>query len=677
MDCLVDVAVPFRVSASFHYLAPSEVVESLSLGSIIQVPFKNRLTHAFVLGFPSETSIERKRLKAIESVLVTEPLFDESMLKFLKWVSDYYCHPLGEVISAAIPKQYLKISTAKRKKPVALDDPEASRGLLSDSAAFRPTLNEEQAFAVARMLDPEDKRPVLLHGVTGSGKTEVYMTVLEKVLQAGKGAIVLVPEIALTPQLLGRFSARFSDQVAVLHSDLTPKERYIQWERLRLGLSRVVVGARSAIFAPVKNLGLIVVDEEHEGSFKQEDSFHYHGRDVAVVRGSMQGAKVVLGTATPSLESYANAESGKYLYVTLKNRVENRPMPKTTFIDLRDKTQWVAPKIPYLTHALVDRVAETLRSGNQAMLFLNRLGYAHFLFCSDCGHTWRCRQCDVTLTYYQSPPLLKCHYCGITRTPPSTCEACHGVNLETMGAGTEQVEKEIKKLLPKARIARMDRSVVKTRHDLESLLKSIAAREVDIVIGTQMIAKGHDFPGVALVGILTADASLNLPDFRANERTFQAITQVSGRAGRAGVAGEVVLQTINPDHPVLQAAATNRPMDFYRLELGARREHQFPPFHRMAMVRLQHRRQPMVEAFAEALAGFTRDRIGRAKWRVSIIGPAEAPLSKLKNLYRFQMLVKAEAVKELQQCLRLMQDQVAACKTPVRVDFDVDPISAL
>ena len=328
---------------------------------------------------------------------------------------------------------------------------------------------------------------------------------------------------------------------------------------------------------------------------------------------------------------------------------------------------------------MVEKMRRTLKAGQQTMLFLNRLGFAHFLFCHDCGrHTWRkCRACDVALTYYRHPPQLKCHYCGAVRTPPQTCEECQGTSLEAMGVGTEQVENQLRTVFPEARIARMDRSVVKTRADLESLLTQISRQDVDIVIGTQMIAKGHDFPGIALVGILVADASLNLPDFRAHERTFQIITQVSGRAGRAKAAGEVVIQTLNPEHPVLRAAAEHRSADFYRLELSAREEFGFPPFTRMAMLRFQHRNVKRVEEMADEISSVLSREIQRQGRKASLIGPSEAPLSKLKNLYRWQSLLKCESVKDLQELLKGALDYAAKRRSSVQLHVDVDPINSL
>ncbi len=663
----VDVAVPFPLPRSLHYAIEPEVAGQLSPGSVIEVKLKNRPTYAFVLGFPENAEIERDKLKPIEAVLVAEPLFDEVMLRFLRWVSDYYCHPLGEVLAAAVPQQCWKprASTRKRRSKAPADPVVAE-------PTPRPELSAEQAEALRLILDPEEKRPVLLFGVTGSGKTEVYMRALEQVVESGKGAIVLVPEIALTPQLVGRFSSRFPGQVAVLHSDLTAGERFDQWERLRKGERRIVVGARSAVFAPVRDLGLVVVDEEHEGSFKQEDSLRYHARDLAIARARFFGARVILGSATPSVESFSHAQSGKYACARLKNRIHSRSLPRTTFVDLRDRAQWQSPRLPWISRELVGRIERTLRDGQQAMIFLNRLGFAHFLFCTECGHTWRCRNCDVALTYYQNPPILKCHYCSSSWPVPKSCELCQGVALETMGVGTEQAEKEFRTLFPNARIGRFDRGAIKTRQDLEAILGSISRREIDIVIGTQMIAKGHDFPGIALVGVLVADASLNLPDFRANERTFQIITQVSGRAGRAEVPGQVVIQTINPEHPVLGWAAGNQPEEFYRTEMQTRQRFGFPPFQRTAMLRFQHRNATAVEHFAVEIARFVKTRT-----RCQAIGPSAAPLARLNNQYRWQCLVKSESVSGLQSCLLTLREYAAYLKSPVQFAIDVDPVNAM
>ncbi len=671
---IVDVAVPYRVSRTFHYLAEDSLKENLAPGSLVQVSFRNKPTHAFVVGLPDGTDIDPKRLKAIQSILFEEPLFDEPMLRFLRWVAEYYCCPIGEVLTAAIPKDAWNHKPAKKKKDESTPDglaPSEPMGLLPHDIAV-PELMPLQSQALEAILAGEDGKPTLLYGVTGSGKTEVYMRVLEKTLEEGRSAIVLAPEIALTPQLLGRFSSRFPTQTAVLHSDLTPKERHHQWQRIFKGEARVVIGARSAIFAPVKNLGLIVVDEEQEASFKQEDSLRYHARDVAVVRAKMMGARVILGSATPSLESYANAQSGKYQLVRLPERIMNRPMPKPIFVDLKNKDEFVSTDTPWLSRTMLRKLEASLANKQQALLYLNRLGYAHFLYCRDCGYTPQCKNCDVSLTFYQRPPVLKCHYCGAHTPPPNSCAKCAGVHFEPMGVGTEQLEKKLAELLPTARITRMDRSVVKTRKALEKLLKGIAAGDWDIVIGTQMITKGHDFPGIGLVGILLADASLSLPDFRAHERTFQVVTQVAGRAGRANIAGEVVIQTLNPDHFALRTAAENQPEKFYDQELAARQNCGYPPAVRLALLRFQHRNRDVVRTFAHQVTMEILQKTEPGK--VQLLGPSEAPLSRVKNLYRWQCLMKARTVKEVQQAVALAYAFFEKQKTPVQMSADIDPI---
>ncbi len=674
---LVDVAIPTGVHGTFHYTASSELLAEMKVGSVVEVPFRRKATHAVVLGFPEKTDVDQAKLKPVGRVLFSEPLLDDDTFRFIHWTSEYYCHPLGETMAAALPKSYFKLTNKQRQSidKLANEDTAMAEAGLAASASPKPVLTEAQTQAVEAIWN--ETRPVLLQGVTGSGKTEVYMSVVERVLAEGKGAIILVPEIALTPQLLGRFSSRFPGKVAVLHSDITPKERFVQWERIRKGIARVVVGARSAVFAPLKDLGLMVVDEEHETSYKQEDSLRYHARDLAVVRAKLCGAKVVLGTATPSLESYHNARQGKYAHVKITKRVSERPMPKTTFVDLRVRESAFSPKFPWISNLLVGKMDQTLKAGHQTMLFLNRLGYSHFLFCADCGHTWRCKNCDVALTYYRFPPMLKCHYCAVEMAAPTLCEHCQGNSLQEMGLGTEQVEAAVQEIFPKCRTIRLDRSVVKTRKDLEEVLNRIVRREVDVIIGTQMIAKGHDFPGIALVGVLVADASLNVPDFRAYERTFQLLTQVSGRAGRADVAGEVVIQTLNPDHPVLLAAANHKDEDFFRAELAGRERFGFPPFQRMAMIRFQHSNAAKVEQFAMTVAAGIRESVKKRGWQCEVIGPAEASIAKVKNLYRWHCLLKGGTVRELQSVLRMVQDYAERMKRPVEMAIDVDPMASL
>ncbi len=671
---IVDVAVPVRVPGTFHYLVEDSIAETLKMGAILEVPFGRSTLEAFVLGTQTTTNVPADKLKSIGPVIQIEPVFDENMLKFCRWVSEYYCHPLGEVLATAIPRIAWVTTKEKKSKPSDLIDRIENSSVLF---AEKPTLTPDQEKAVKLVLeDPQDK-PVLLHGITGSGKTEIYMSILDSLVAQGKTGIVLVPEIVLTPQLMNRFSSRFPGRVVVLHSELTAKERRYCWNKIRKQEVDVVIGARSAVFAPVKNLGIIIVDEEHETSFKQEDSLRYNGRDLAIVRAALSKAKVVLGSATPSLESYQNAKLGKYHYVELPSRINQQALPETHIADLKDKSSHFSAKVPWLTQTLALKIQKTLEKKQQVMLFLNRLGFAHFLYCEDCGHTWRCKNCDVALTYYQSPPSLKCHYCAAVHRVPHVCEACKGMKLTTIGLGTEQVEKEISQIFKEARIERLDRSNIKDRKSLEELLARISAREVDIIIGTQMMAKGHDFPGIALVGILVADASLNIPDFRASERTFQLITQVSGRAGRAEIPGEVVIQTVNPNHPVIQYAAKNQIKDFYDLEIKTRQQFGFPPYTKLAMIRFQDKRFDRVEIFSHQVIQILKTEIATRGYQCQILGPSDAPLSKLKNYFRWQAMIKSDSVKEIQMLLRIASEYVMKQKQTVQFSVDVDPMNSL
>lgn len=680
---LVDVAVPYRLDGSFTYMLDEEMSAVVDCGSVLEVPFRNKLTHAFVVGFPEKSNLDSSKIRKAKSVLVAQPLIEPQMLSFLQWVSRYYCHPLGEVLATALPKPAWSASTKKPRKKdgtTSVDLIESSEAMLSQKKELlAPELNAEQKAAVAMILDEKETRPVLLHGVTGSGKTEVYISALESLVAQGKGGIILVPEIALTPQLVGRFSRRFPGMVAILHSDLKDRERFQQWERVRSGEAKIVVGARSAVFAPVKNLGAIIVDEEHETSFKQEDSFRYHARDMAVARAQWFHARAVLGSATPSLESYHHAKQGKYALARLPNRVMQRSLPQISVVDLRVKDNLVDQKRPWFSVQLYEKIRSTLDNGHQALIYLNRLGYAHFLFCRDCGHTWRCSDCDVTLTYYQTSRQLKCHYCARQYPVPHSCHVCQGLQLETLGVGTEQVEKYLCELFPTARIGRMDRAAVKNRQDLEKTLTSLAAGELDIVVGTQMVAKGHDFPGIALVGILVADAGLNIPDFRSAERTFQVLTQVGGRAGRADVKGEVIIQSYSPDHPAVEMASKAAFTEFYDRELAHRESFGFPPFSRMALLRFQHRDATEVRRFSETLCMFLRQRFQRvdANTKIELLGPSEAPIAKLKNMYRWHCLVKSSSIPALHTLLADAWKFHEHTKSHVQLAIDVDPVNSL
>lgn len=526
--------------------------------------------------------------------------------------------------------------------------------------------------AVQEALEGESFAAFLLHGVTGSGKTEVYIRAAARAVEQGRGVLVLVPEISLTPQLLGRFCSRFGEKVALLHSALGPAERYHQWRRILKGEAPLIIGARSAIFAPLVKLGLIVVDEEHDSSFKQEDRLRYNARDLALVRARMEGAVVILGSATPSMESMANIYRGKIRRLALPRRIADRPLPPITVVDMRDEL--VPSGEPRMFSSLLrEAVDKTLTEGNQAMLFLNRRGFAHFLLCLDCGHPLQCPNCSITLTYHKGPAALRCHYCGHGIPIPQFCPQCASIRLRSIGAGTQKVVEEISRLFPKGRVARMDRDTTRGRGSHGRILELLALGKVDILVGTQMIAKGHDFPGVTLVGVLLADLSLNFPDFRAAERTFQILTQVSGRAGRGDRPGQVIIQTYNPEHYSIMAARDHDIDGFYQQEFLQREGLKYPPAGHLILLRLAGNDPGRVEA-AAICAGRLAAKLA-SPGKVQILGPAPAPLARLKGKYRWNLLLKSPGREPLRSLARQLMASLprGAPLSGISLAVDVDP----
>ncbi len=551
----------------------------------------------------------------------------------------------------------------------------AAVGGVGIASSGPPVLTGEQRVAVDAMvvaLASPRPAPFLLHGVTGSGKTEVYLHVIAEVLGAGKTALVLVPEISLTPQLAARFRDRFGDLVAILHSGMSDQARLGEWTRLHRGEATIAVGARSAVFAPLANLGAIVVDEEHDGSFKQDEGVKYHARDVALVRAQRAGAICILGSATPSLETYAHTEAGTYRKLVLTVRPTARPMPTVEILDLKT---YLPDGEAMLTAPLRQALAETLAAGDQAILFLNRRGFATFILCTACGTSLRCPHCSVSLTYHKHNDRLSCHYCGFTNRVPDTCAKCLSVGkIERKGLGTERVADAIAVAFPNARVGRLDRDVA-SGSKVETVLARVGRREVDVLVGTQMVTKGHDFPGVTLVGVLCADTGLTLPDFRASERTFQLLAQVAGRAGRGDKPGRVVIQTYRPDEPAVVAAAAHDYEMFYKAELAARADLHYPPHGRLIAVRIDGPDEHAVAEMSARLAELAQAAIERAGLAVEVRGPVAAPLARLRNRSRWQIWLKSADRHALRRVARaLLAAEVVA---PLRVGLDVDPMSAL
>jgi primosomal protein N' (replication factor Y) len=546
---------------------------------------------------------------------------------------------------------------------------------LPEAAEGRPrTPSADQACALEPILAAVAAprfTPFLLHGVTGSGKTEVYLRAARRALDAGRTALILVPEIALTPSLVRAAGLRFGPAVSVLHSNLSAGERHDQWWRTRDGEARVVVGARSAVFAPLPDLGLVVVDEEHEAAYKQEESPRYHGRDVAVMRARLEGVPVILGSATPSLESHANVVRGKYERLELPSRIGPRGLPQVDVVDRREvlKKGGDAVLSPPLREALELR----LERREQALLLLNRRGYATSLLCRECGVQASCPHCSVSLTLHRGGRQALCHYCGHQTAPPQACPTCRGVYLRLTGFGTEKVVEAVQAALPKARVERLDRDLAARRGAVERVLTAFETGAIDVLVGTQMVAKGHDFPRVTLVGVIDADVGLGLPDFRAGERTFQLLTQVSGRAGRADLAGEVILQSHLPDHYALRLACAQDYFGFFEREMEFRRTMAYPPAAAMLNLVVRATEPDRAAAEAGALARLLRDA---ARGRYRVLGPAFAPLARLRSEHRVQVLLKGRRGAMRDEVRQALVARYGDVRWP-GVVVDVDPMSVM
>jgi len=566
-------------------------------------------------------------------------------------------------------------------------DPYAKETILASQPLV---LNPAQAFALEKISAAMDARvsptpnsqlptaTFLLHGVTGSGKTEVYLQAIAHALEQGQGAIVLVPEIALTPQTVERFKARFSSGklqtlVAVLHSHLSAGERHDEWHKIRQGRARIVIGARSAIFAPVEPLGLIIVDEEHEHTYKQEEAPRYHARDVAVMRGQMENAVVVLGSATPALESFYNCQKGKFTLLELPERVDDQKMPLVRVVDMRQAKR-DGKGTPIFSPQLKEAITQRLEKKEQTILFLNRRGYSSSLVCEKCGHICECPNCSLALTYHRPEQLLRCHICNYTEQVPKACpnEKCKNPGIRYSGLGTQKVEDVLGKLFPRARIKRMDADVMKRKEDYRKVLDAFKHGDIDILIGTQMIAKGLHFPNVTLVGIIYADMALHQPDFRAGERTFQLLTQVSGRAGRGDIEGEVFVQAFTPFHPAIQYARRHDFNGFFEQELEFRKQLNYPPFSRVALLTLKGRSEDKVKFSAEHLKR-ELEKIKTELKDLVVSGPAAAPLARAESLYRFQIMLRTRAMSKLSAALGKITTPLSL-PDDVTLAVDIDPV---
>lgn len=725
----VDVALPVPLDQAFTYAVPAGC--DPAPGCRVLVAWGTRRLIGVVIARRAQlpAGVEISQIKPITAVLDGEPLLDTAMLELVRWAAAYYQAPIGEVMRCALPpgvaprtREIYRLRTAAapgRRTPaqkqvmeiLAASGGEADaswlrarasggalatlerHGLIEKMVTEAPltppawsprprveTLNSSQQRALAAIAAAGNK-PLLLHGVTGSGKTAVYIAAIEDTLALGCGALMLVPEIGLTPALFADFEAAFPGLVAVLHSSLSPAERAQHWRRLYSGAARVAIGTRSAVFAPVAHLGLIVVDEEHDPSFKQQESPRYHGRDLAVLRAKLARARIVLGSATPSLESSTHARAGKYRLVEMAERVERRPLPVIRVVDMGEEFRRGAAT-PAGSHAdgvvfseaLRVALQDRLERGQQSLLLINRRGFAPVAFCRACGTAMMCRDCALALTFHKRAAKMICHLCGYAAEPPRACAACGSEHVYFLGSGSEKVEEKLVALFPHARVARLDRDTAGRRR-FEQVLAEFRAGHWDILIGTQMIAKGHDVPGVTLVGVLQADLGLAYPDFRAAERTFQLLTQVAGRAGRGTHPGEVLLQASHPEHYAVEAAVHADFAAFYGKEANFRRWMHYPPFAALASAQLRHRDYDHVLHMATLAGGFLQRQAANFT-AVRVLGPAPALLARVKREYRFQFLFKSGSRRELSALLHQLRAFARDQGFPATaLIVDVDPLS--
>lgn len=568
-------------------------------------------------------------------------------------------------IKSLIDKGYLKESDKE-----ILRDPYANRSFKPSDPLALTKQQQEVMDPILEDIEQENHRVYLCHGVTGSGKTEIYLQTIARVMNKGKQAIVLVPEIALTPMMVERFKSRFGSNVAVLHSGLSNGEKYDEWRKIHLGEVNVVVGARSAIFAPFKNLGIIIIDEEHETSYKQEENPRYHARDVAIYRGEYHQCPVILGSATPSLESYARAKKGVYRLSVLDQRINQRPMPPVSMIDMREELR--NGNRTMFSTLLFEKLQDRLKRREQSVLFLNRRGYSTFVMCRDCGYVIQCPHCEISLTHHQKGSQLKCHYCGYSEQVPSTCPSCGSEHIRFFGSGTQKVEAALAKYLPEAKVIRMDVDTTSRKGSHEKLLSSFGRGEADILLGTQMIAKGLDFPKVTLVGVLAADTMLHLPDFRASEKTFQLLTQVSGRAGRHDLPGEVVVQSYTPNHYAINLASAHNYPDFYLTEMMERKRHHYPPFYFLTLVTVSHKEVTKTVAVTEKISRYLKQELSND---AMVLGPAASSIPRIKDRYRYQCMIKYKNERHLETILAniLEHYQAELSKEGLQISIDMNP----
>lgn len=715
-----------EIDRPFTYKVPEEFNNEIKIGQIVKVPFGkgNKTSEGFILNLKNDDNIKFKT-KNIAAILVKDPVIDEDDINLIEFLREKTLCKYIDAFRLLIPVGIMKGAKAKKKRVIVLKNEDLSNiknpdgykkiieffktnsgkytkselinehsisqyklnklienEVLSieEESVFRyndrvynkdsaKTLTIEQENIIREYINSDDKM-FLLKGVTGSGKTEVYMKLVERVLLEEKSAIILVPEIALTPQMIERFKGRFGVNVALFHSKLSDGERFDEWFRVKEGKAKVIVGARSAIFLPAKNLGLIIIDEEHENTYKSEQNPKYQTKEVAEYLSELKGCKVILGSATPSIETYYRALTGEMKLLELNSRVDNKPMPPMKVIDMRNELKGGNKSL--FSRELFIAIQERLKRKEQIILFLNRRGFSTFVSCRSCGYVFKCDECDISMTYHKNG-LLICHYCGKTKREPRECPKCHSKYVKFFGAGTQRVEEEVKKYFNNVRILRMDVDTTRDKHSYERIYNTFKNGEADILIGTQMVSKGLDFKNVTLVGILAADMSINIPDYRAAERTFQIITQVAGRAGRGDKQGEVLIQTYTPQHYSLQYAVNYDYEGFYEKEFTVRAMMKYPPFGKLLLINGTSKKEELLKNFMHKITMMIKPLV-ESCLDIEILGPIPCMISKVKENYRWQIVIKGEFDSYFSKNIKeILYDENKNVYNDIRISMDINP----
>ncbi|MBI4432312.1 MAG: primosomal protein N' [Candidatus Omnitrophica bacterium] len=637
----VALGIPSASTPTFQYLVPGGMAGKIAPGCRVWVSMRTRRVVGYVTGLSQTAAVDEP--KPIEGLIDEIPILDAPLLELTRWMSERYFCSWGQAIETALPAPFKKGKSVMKSR-----SPKTGDGIQKDAVSGKRELTATQDKACREILEKALKKETtsfLLHGITGSGKTEIYMQIIAGLLKGGFGAIVLVPEISLTPQTVERFYSRFGDTLAVIHSRLSQGRRVEEWHRIRKGEARVVVGARSAIFSPVRDLALIVIDEEHDTSYKQDETPRYLTRTVAAKRAELEGASLVMGSATPALETFYASDHGRVRRIFLPERIEKRPLPLVEVIDMRRQPPLKGrPRI--FSAPLEENLRKSLEKKEQVMLFLNRRGFSTYLHCPSCGAVMTCPDCRISLAYHFDKHALFCHTCGHQEKPIKMCPSCKKSHLHYFGIGTQRVEEEVRRIFPHARPVRMDADSTAHRNAHESILNQFKNGSADVLIGTQMIAKGHDFPNVSLVGVISADTALHIPDFRAAEKTFSLLTQVSGRAGRGDIPGKVVVQTFLPTHYAIQSAKDHDYGEFYGKEIEFRRELEMPPFSSLIEIIMSGSLEREVARQILTLAKWMRERFA-ADNLIKIMGPAPCATSKVKGQFRWNLYLKGPSIEAM------------------------------